>query len=265
MKAVFYILTFAILSSCAFNKSFFQPTPGSSHTPPDAQTEYIPYGDGEDSVHAFFYARENPLASIFILHGEAGNLQSWGEVADLFYQAGYQVFIFDFPGYGVNAEETNFESVFESTQAAVEFYGGFESVKNSKSLLMGFSMGGNLALKVATENDTLFDALLIEGAYNSQKAVAVNHVTRPFKFGPRLFVKNQIKGNEIISQWEKSLLIIHSEDDPVCPYEMGQSLYNNATGTEKKELWTVKGQHLAGLGSNFYLYLEKVQKLMEDS
>jgi fermentation-respiration switch protein FrsA (DUF1100 family) len=110
----------------------------------------------------------------------------------------------------------------------------------------------------------VFDAMLIEGAFESHKTIAIDRVTRPLKFAPALLVKDAVKGKKLIASWNKPLLVIHSTDDPVCVYKNGKTLYENAIGTQQKELWTIKGPHLAGLGLNFDKYLEKVEKLVSN-
>lgn len=241
---------------------FYQPNIESVSTPPDAISQYITYGES-DSIHTLFYANENPRASIFFLHGNAGNLSAWSEVADLFYQANYQVFIIDYPGFGNSSNKANHKAVYASTQAAVEHFKALPGISDSKKLLMGFSLGGNLAVKVGYDNPDLFDAMLIEGAFESHKTIAVNRVTRPLKFAPYLLVKDAVKGKKLIASWDKPLLVIHSTQDAVCDYKMGKTLYESAINTNQKELWTIKGPHLAGIGLNFDDYLEKVAALVE--
>lgn len=251
----------ALLSSCAFNNMFYHPDPATVNTPPDAVSQYIKYGE-TDSIHSLFYEQKNATASIFILHGNAGSLTSWSEVADLFYQANYQVFIIDYPGFGNSTNKAKHKTVFEATQKAVEHFKNLPGVNDGKKLLMGFSLGGNLAIKVGHDNPDLFDAMLIEGAFESHKTVGVKQVTRPLKFAPYLFVKDVVKGKKLIASWNKPLLIVHSKQDAVCDYKMAQTLYESAIGTNQKELWTIKGPHLAGLGLNFDEYLEKVHDLI---
>lgn len=256
-----FVLTL-LTASCSFNKSFYHPDTNPVRTPPDAESIYVPYGKN-DSIHALFYHNQNEKATIFMLHGNAGSLASWSEVADLFYQANYSVFTFDYPGFGNSSGMAKHDAVLEATDAAVNCLDTMWQIRDSKLVLMGFSLGGNLAVKVGHDNDALFDAMVIEGAFDSHKTVAKNQMSRPIKGLAYLLVKNKIKGNELIQSWKKPLLVIHSKDDRVCDYSMGKSLYDNAIHTSQKELWTIKGPHLAGLSQNFSLYMAKMNTLLE--
>lgn len=251
-----------IIGSCAFNKSFYHPDLSAVNTPPDARSVFIKYGEN-DSIHSLFYARTDPKASLFILHGNSGNLNGWSEIADLFYQDGYAVFIIDYPGFGNSSGAATHKSVITSSRAAVAHFSTLPEIQNTKKLMMGFSLGGNLALKLATENEAIFDALLIEGAYTNQKELKAHQSKRPFKGFSSLFTKNEMDGVSLIGEWTKPLLIVHSKNDATCPYKMGKKLYENALNTKQKELWTITGPHLAGLSSNFQLYLAKMTTLLQ--
>ena len=75
-------------------------------------------------------------------------------------------------------------------------------------------------------------------------------------------MKNSIKGDEFIQTWQKPLLIVHSEDDNVCPIEQGEKLFEHASQTDNKELWRIRGPHLAGIAQQPEVYLYKVKELL---
>lgn len=260
--SLFLVLSVSILSvGCAFNKKFYQPDSTKVATPPDAESVYVKYGEN-DSIHALLYTRPKHDRAIFMLHGNAGNLTSWHAVADLFYQANYQVFIIDYPGFGNSTGEASHTNVIASTRAATNFFLNHPRIKSCKKVLMGFSLGGNLALKIGAENQESFNAMVIEGAFSNQKDAAAEKFHKPFKVLPKIFVKNKINGEALISKWKKPLLIIHSQDDNVCSYEMGKKLYHAANSTQDKELWKINGPHLAGISLQPEVYLYKIKELI---
>ena len=187
MRRMIYLSCLFILlglESCAFNKQFYQPDTEKVQTPPDAESIYISYGENQDSIHCFFYEKKEPIASLFFLHGNAGNLTGWHSIADLFYQAGYQVFILDYPGFGNSSGIPTHSDVMISTQKAVDFFVNHPKISSTKKLLAGFSLGGNLALKVAAENPMLFDAMFLEGAFSSHKDISASGFPFLLRFIP---------------------------------------------------------------------------------
>jgi uncharacterized protein len=257
-----FIIGLLFLSSCSFNRSFYYPDQAPVASFPDAEDHYIPYGEN-DSIHALFFKQDLPKANLFILHGNAGNLTSWGEMADLFYTSGYQVFILDYPSFGNSTGKLTHENVILSTEKAALYFNELPTAKDNKSILMGYSLGGNLAIKIGTNHPTLFDGMILEAPFDTHRAEAMHVVPALFRFAPFLLTKNTINGKKLIAKWTKPLLLIHSKDDQMCPYEMSQRLIKSAVLSEKKELWTIKGPHLAGLGQNLDLYLAKMNAMVE--
>jgi len=263
MSSLRYLLTVVILISlvsCGFNSSFYHPDETEVKTPVSAESQYVHYES--DSVHVLHYLPESPKASILMLHGNAGNLSGWSEVADLFYLAGYEVYILDYPGFGNSSGKPKHQVVYAATDAVAHHFN--QSAQHDKRLLMGFSLGGNLAVKVATDHPDYFNAMALEGAFDNHVNAARQSIPRPFRFLANLFVKNHIKGEELIQQWNKPLLVIHSKDDRTCPYEMGVSLHQNAA-SKNKSLWSIEGPHLSGISKYFETYMLKIENLIDNN
>lgn len=259
---IFIILGFVLISSCSFNKSFYHPDKSPVAPFVSASDHYIKYGDN-DSIHALFFEREKSKANLFILHGNGGNLTSWGDVADLFYLDEYQVFIIDFPGFGNSSGNATHKEVIASSTAAVNYFKTLPGVLDQKNIIMGYSLGGNLAIKTGVENASFFDAMILEAPFDTHRSAAVAQVPTIIKFAPFLLTKNVINGKKTIELWTKPLLLIHSVNDQVCPYEMAVKLDESASNTSYKEFWKIKGPHLAGLGMNLEAYLTKMNKLVD--
>src|SRR5438045_9788132 len=52
------------------------------------------------TLDALLFRQPQPRGLVFFIHGNAGNLESWGQGAEFYRQANYDVFMFDFRGYG---------------------------------------------------------------------------------------------------------------------------------------------------------------------
>ncbi|MCH2232920.1 MAG: alpha/beta hydrolase [Crocinitomicaceae bacterium] len=137
IKVSAFILLGFIMFGCGFNGLFYYPNVEHVETPEFSQSHYIKYSD-QDSIHALFYKKNQPIATIFFLHGNAGSLDSWSSLGQLFYKENFNVFMIDFPGFGNSTGKAKHEPTYEAAQAAVEYFKSMPEIQDSKKLLMGF-------------------------------------------------------------------------------------------------------------------------------
>jgi len=251
-----------VLPSCSMNMFYYFPDKNPVEVSPIATEHYIPYKK-EKSVHGLYFKKENPIASVFILHGNAGSLTGWQSVAEMFWDEGYNAFIYDYPEFGNSEGQAKHNQVIESSQKAFDYFLSLPEVEETKKIVLGFSLGGNLALKTATENQDKIDALVVEGAFTNYRKIGIASVPKILRFAPWLVLGNKFKGEELIRDFKKPLLVVHSKEDEIIPYKMGEEIYKNA-GSIRKELWTIKGLHLQGFGLHPSEYFFKIKNLLVD-
>ena len=51
-------------------------------------------------MHGLLFTSDSAKGLVFYLHGNAGAVDSWGEVARTYTDLNYDVFVLDYPGYG---------------------------------------------------------------------------------------------------------------------------------------------------------------------
>ena len=90
------------------------------------------------------------------------------------------------------------------------------------------------------KNRNGIDALVIEGAYTSHKQIASY---RSPIFGRILPIQSGYPSHKAIRDYYKPLLVIHSTEDTVVPFRMGQKIFSEAN--EPKELFEVDKAHIA--------------------
>src|SRR5687768_14889043 len=72
-------------------------------------------------LHGLLFKTEAPKGLIFYLHGNGGNVKSWGEVSNVYTALNYDVFILDYRGFGKSqgAISTQ-EQLYEDLQIAYD-------------------------------------------------------------------------------------------------------------------------------------------------
>lgn len=123
---------------------------------------------------------------------------------------GFNLFVFDYRGYGKSQGVPSRKGVYEDSVAAVEYIKSRTDIDQGKLILFGQSPGGANAVCVAGKNK--FDGVVgiaIDSAFSSYKSIAIDrvHWLKPLAFfmiGNKLSPKRHVDG---ISP--TPLLIIH--------------------------------------------------------
>ncbi len=181
-----------------------------------------------------------PDITLLHFHGNAGCLLSQYQALAPLVGKGFQVFAFDYSGFGMSEGQATREQVLLDGRAAVDYVSSRPDVIGTKLVLYGQSLGGHLAAVVGPEKMTSLDALVIEGAFSSHDDIAAVKMG----FIGRLLVREQYSGKAAIGKWTKRLLVIHSTEDEVIPFRLGRELFDHAH--EPKAFFEIRYPHICG-------------------
>lgn len=74
------------------------------------------------TINNLYFETEKPKGVVYFLHGNAGNLSTWGNVASVYLELGYNVFITDYRGFGKSEGNiSNEKQLFEDAQLGYDF------------------------------------------------------------------------------------------------------------------------------------------------
>lgn len=140
---------------------------------------------------------------ILLIHGAGGTSLSWpAEVRRL---QGYRVIALDLPGHG-RSDGTALQSI----QAYCERVSSFlESLKISKSILVGYSMGGAIALMMAVRRSRMVVGLglISSGAYFGGETEILDQLSTPFGFSRALqILQERAFGSGTDSETKKNVM-----------------------------------------------------------
>ena len=188
-----------------------------------------------------------PIGTILHLHGSAGNLLTHYQSIIPLVHYGYQIFMFDYSGYGSSKGKPTHKVVLEDVYSALDYLSKNENLRGSKIFIYGQSYGGYLAAILGSNSQMSIDGIVIEGAFTSLREEAKHKAS---VFGN--FVKKGIQADVQIRKNYKPLLVIHSEEDDMVPVEFGREIFLNAN--DPKEFYEIDGPHNGGLS----LYPEEI-------
>ena len=205
----------------------------------------------------------NPKATIIFYHGTGGNVSTYIFMTKPLVEAGYQVFMLDFRGYGKSTGIPTHINIASDAQIVFDSIVKNKEVKDTRIIIYGASMGTQIATKIAKDNQSKVDGLILDGALSSftdialasapdeQKQIISQYVTSPYS------AKEDIKS---ITNMPK--LIIHSKEDESIPFSQGKTVFENAS--KPKEFWIYEGEHLEAAVKYPKLLIQKVNNLTQD-
>ncbi len=204
--------------------------------------------------------RKMPIkATIMHLHGNAGNLLYQLNAISSLVNEGYQLFMFDYSGFGLSEGKATKRNVLADALSSMDFLLELEEVKNTRIVLYGQSLGGHLSAVVGKKRQKDIAALVIEGAFSSHKDIAAERVP----ILGRVLVKQDYCAYKSIRKFNKPLLVIHSREDSAIPLEMGKKIFKNAN--EPKEFFEINGCHLCGPTEFSTEISEKIDRMLDQN
>lgn len=181
--------------------------------------------------------------TILHLHGNAGNMSAHFPHAAWLAVAGWNVFCFDYRGYGQSQGAITRSGTVLDTHAALDYLLTRPDVDSGRIVAFGQSLGGALGIVLAAERPEIL-ALATDGAFDSYQRIAAWHIRNSFWLRPiawwvpRLLMSMAYDPIDCIHRIApRSVLIIHGTADAIVPCSMAQRLYDAAG--EPKQLWLV--------------------------
>ncbi len=203
-------------------------------------------------LNSILFKADNSKGVIFYLHGNAGSLNSWGEVAGIYTDLNYDVFMPDYRGYGKSEGMINSERLlYEDVQTA------YDSLKTrydeSKIIVLGYSIGTGLATKVAATNHPKL--LILQSPFFSLTDLAKNL----YPIIPTFILKYKFETNKHIQKCNMPVVIFHGDRDEIIYYNSSVKLKALIKTTDT--LITLKDQGHNGMSSN-PRYLSELKKIL---
>lgn len=207
--------------------------------------------DEEIAINGLLFKAENSKGLIFYMHGNGGNLKTWGDIAPTYTALGYDIFISDYRGYGksggaIESEEQFFDDMRKAYKKLLKNY------NEDKVIIIGYSVGTGTATMLAAENNP--KKLILKAPYYSLTEVIDSRVP----FMPHFLQKYKFDTYKYLPKVSAPVYIFHGTADRIIPYENSIRLKNR---NKKAELITLKGEgHQLRYNK---VYLNKLAEILE--
>lgn len=190
------------------------------------------------TLHAWWHPVPDARWVVLYCHGNAGNVSQWSPAARAWNEhVGASVLLFDYPGYGKSDGKPSEASCYAAGEAAYRWLIEEQKVPPERILLHGVSLGGAVALNLATRHPHA--ALVLLCAFTSLPDMAQGM----FPWLPaRWLVRTQFDNLAKIATHHGPVFLAHGDADELVPFDHCRRLFA-AAAAERKEFFSIPGGH----------------------
>lgn len=145
-----------VLPSCNLDSLLFNVKKLSSYTlsnriVPDSAREFVSLKSRGKTIYGFFVKSSGAHRDITILycHGNRESIDPYWERVELLYLGGYNIFIFDYEGFGMSEGECSEEALYADGRSALSYVRSRPDVNQKGIVFYGYSLGGVVAIDLA--------------------------------------------------------------------------------------------------------------------
>lgn len=234
---------------------FFIPMERLVRTPAEIGLEYrdISFHSNDGTLlHGWWLpAKETVLGTILFLHGNAENISTHIASVHWLPEQGYNVFLFDYRGYGRSQGVTEIEGVHRDAESAIATLLELPENEGRPIIVFGQSLGGAIATHTVAHSAhrNRIKALIVESGFSSYRQIAREKfgsfwLTWPLQYPLSWTVTDRYSPLDAVATIAPiPLLLVYGKEDPIVPFHHGQQLF--AVAHEPKELWLMPdGRHI---------------------
>ncbi|GAB3636398.1 alpha/beta fold hydrolase [Hymenobacter arcticus] len=192
-------------------------------------------------LSGLLFKADAPKGLVFFLHGNAGSLADWGQLAATYTRLGYDVFMLDYRGYGKSAG-----TITSQAQLLADVELAYQQVvahyDESQLVIAVYSLGTGPATWLAARPRPR--RLLLHAPYYSLADMAA-HTIPVWPILPDFLLRYPLPTNAFIRQVSAPVVLVHGDHDELIPYNSLVRL--KALSKPGDQLLTIRGGGHNGL------------------
>ncbi len=203
-------------------------------------------------LNGLLFKSDSTKGLIFYLHGNAGSLENWGNVAKTYTELNYDVFILDYRSFGKSEGEIkNQTQLFDDNQKVYDELKKEYTEQNT--IILGYSIGTGMASNLASKNNP--KQLILQAPYYN----LTDMMRSRFSFIPTFILKYKFATNEYLKNCKMPIIIFHGNQDRVINYNSSIRLKEDF---KQIKLITLEGQGHNGMTDNLN-YKRELKNIFE--
>lgn len=191
----------------------------------------IPTSDGQRLHGWWIPSPRRPAAGhVLFFHGNGGNVSHRLAEARVLADAGLNVLLFDYRGYGRSTGHPGEEGTYRDARAARAALLARPGLGGAPVLYVGESLGGAVAAELAVAEPPA--GLVLQSTFTSVRAMARLH----YPLVPAALVPDAYPTLERVARLRCPLLVLHGDRDDIVPLAHGQALFAQAPGRKRLDV-----------------------------
>lgn len=216
------LFLFAIFYS---DRLIFQPPPSSYK---DTEKILKITSKNGAQISAVYLPNDKARYTILYSHGNAEDIGDSQPIFEDLRSMGFNVFAYDYQGYGTSQGEPSESHAYEDVEAAYNYLTDTLGIPGENIIAYGQSLGGAMAIDIASKKH--FAGLIIESSFTTAFRVMTRIPILPF---------DKFRSIDKIDTVKCPVLVIHGMQDGTIAVEHGKALF--ARAVEPKQMILVDG------------------------
>lgn len=250
MHRYFPVIAFTCLLLSACTNAFFQPLKPHITSPEQYNIKYEDiYFKGQSNIklHGWWFpSKLESKAQVLFLHGNGENISTHSGLVYWLTQHQYDVFIFDYRGYGKSQGKAQIEGVLDDIQSAREYINS-RKANNKKLFVIGHSLGASMGIYNLAQHPQGVDGVILVSPFSDYRQIAretmdKSWLTWLFQWPASLTISTEYNPIDYVSILPNiPKLFMYSETDKIIAPDHVIKLYDKSSN--EKHIEKVAGYH----------------------
>jgi fermentation-respiration switch protein FrsA (DUF1100 family) len=271
---LFFIASLFAIQSCSH--VFYQPSREHFYDPAKFNLTYEDvwfHAKDGTKLHGWFFPSRIKKAkgTIIQFHGNAQNISTHFMSLVWLVNEGYNLFTFDYRGYGKSEGSSSQEGLYQDALAAInkgkEFHASYGE---GHFIIYGQSLGGIVSMRALPDSQHANQVTLLvqDSTFASYQDIAFDRLKSSLILLPisplaYLLVSDEYASEKVFDQILWPSLVIIGEKDETIPPEFGREIYQEIKA-QQKWLWKLpEGEHINAFDHDSQKYRRKFTDLLD--